>query len=155
MTAVIAIQPANPVLPEARRLIEELDAYLGSLYPAEFNHLLSVQELQQPNVTFMLAYLDNKVAGCGAFVNHNGEYAEIKRMYVKPEFRHLKIGWRLLQELESHARAAGLHVSRLETGVRQMEALQLYSRAGYNKREAFGSYRADEYFSVFMEKSLK
>jgi putative acetyltransferase len=155
MTGIITIQPANPALPEARRLIEELDAFLGNLYPAECNHLLSVEVLQQPTVTFLVAYLDNKAVGCGAYINHSGEYAEIKRMYVMPAFRDLKIGRRLLKELESRARATDLPVSRLETGVYQMEAIALYTRAGYKRRGAFGNYRDDEQFSVFMEKSLK
>jgi putative acetyltransferase len=34
------------------------------------------------------------------------------------------------------------------------EALRLYDRAGYRRRNAFGDYCDDEYLSVFMEKIL-
>jgi putative acetyltransferase len=154
MMQAVTIRSADPASPEARRLIQELDTYLESLYPAECNHLLSVEALRQPNVTFLTASVDGRTVGCAAYVNQDGEYAEIKRMYVMPEYRSLKIGRRLLQELELRAAAAGLHVSRLETGVYQPEALRLYERAGYTRRGAFGSYRDDERFSVFMEKKL-
>ena len=155
MTQQVKIQSADPASLDARRLIEELDTYLCSLYPDECNHLLPVEALQQPNVTFLTACLDGKVVGCAAYINHSGEYAEIKRMYVMPEYRNLKIGRRLLQELESRAIKAGLHINRLETGIYQPEALQLYARSGYVRRGAFGSYRDDEHLSVFMEKKLK
>jgi putative acetyltransferase len=155
MTQLVSIRVDDPASSEARRLIKELDAYLESLYPAECNHLLPVEALRQPNVTFLTASVDGKTVGCAAYVNQGKEYAEIKRMYVMPEYRSLKIGRRLLQELESRAATEGLHLSRLETGVYQPEALRLYERAGYTRRGAFGSYRDDEPFSVFMEKRLK
>jgi putative acetyltransferase len=153
MNRKVTVQVTNPALPAARHLIEELDAYLGSLYPPECNHLLPVKALQKPNVIFLTACLDGKMVGCGAYVNHR-EYAEIKRMYVVPECRGMKIGKRILQELEKRIISGGLKIARLETGVHQPEALVLYAGMGYQKRKAFGSYRNDEYMSVFMEKKL-
>jgi putative acetyltransferase len=153
MTPEVKIQVSDPASLEARRLIAELDAYLEGLYPSECNHLLSVEELKKPGVTFLTAVIDGQAVGCGAYVNR-GDYAEIKRMYVMPEYRGLKIGCRLLQELETKAGAAGFKILRLETGVRQPAALRLYEKAGYRRRNAFGDYRDDEYLSVFMEKTL-
>jgi putative acetyltransferase len=149
----VRIQVEDPASPAASNLIEQLDGYLTSLYPAESNHLLSVEALKQPNVTFVTASVDGAVAGCGAFVNQGGEYAEIKRMFVLPEFRGLKLGRRILDELESLARASGLELARLETGVYQSEALLLYEKAGYQRRGPFGDYPEDP-LSVFMEKKL-
>jgi putative acetyltransferase len=149
----ITVQISDPASSEARALIEKLDGYLFGLYPAESIHLLSVESLRQPNVTFLTASVDGEVAGCGAFVNQDGEYAEIKRMFVRPEFRGFKLGHRILEELESLARASGLHLARLETGVFQPEALGLYEKAGYQRRGSFGNYPEDP-LSVFMEKQL-
>jgi putative acetyltransferase len=149
----ILIQANDPASPAARELIEQLDKYLTGLYPAESNHLLSVEELQQPNVTFLTASVDGKVAGCGAFVNQGGEYAEIKRMFVLPEFRGLKLGRRILEEIENLARALELELARLETGIYQSEALFLYKSAGYQPRGPFGDYSEDP-LSIFMEKKL-
>jgi putative acetyltransferase len=153
MTLEIKIQVTDPASPEARRLIAELDTYLESLYPPECNHLSSVEELKNPGVTFLTAVINGWVAGCGAYVNR-GDYAEIKRMYVMPEYRGLKIGRRLLQELETKVKNTGLQILRLETGVRQPEELRLYEKAGYLRRGTFGDYRDEERLSVFMEKIL-
>jgi len=147
----ILIAPADPA--EAGGLIRELDAYQASLYPAESNHLLPLDALRHPNVTFLVARVDDQVAGCGAFVRYV-EYAEIKRMFVSPEFRGLKLGRRILEEIEWRIRAAGLALARLETGVSQPEALRLYESAGYLRCGPFGEYRED-HLSVFMEKHLR
>ncbi|HMB27342.1 MAG TPA: GNAT family N-acetyltransferase [Blastocatellia bacterium] len=149
----VLIQVGDPASPAARELIGQLDKLLTNLYPAESNHLLPVEGLRQPNVTFMTACVDGEVAGCGAFVNQGGEYAEIKRMFVLPEFRGLKLGSRILEELENLARASGLELARLETGIHQSEALLLYKRAGYQRCGPFGDYSEDP-LSVFMEKKL-
>jgi sulfopyruvate decarboxylase subunit beta len=150
-TGIVAVQLDDPRAAESRKLIDELDAYHINLYPAESNHLLPVEALCQPNVTFLTARVDGLVAGCGAFVNQRGEFAEIKRMYVLPQFRGLKLGRLLLAELENRIRASGLTLACLETGVRQDEALALYEKAGYRRRSAFGEYGEDP-LSVFMEK---
>jgi putative acetyltransferase len=149
----ITVEKSDPALPEARRFIEQLDEYLLRLYPTESNHLLPVEALRQPGVTFLLARVDGQAAGCGAFVDRDGEYAEIKRMFVLPEFRGLKVGRLLLDELESLARDAGLALARLEAGIFQPEAMRLYERAGYLRRGPFGDYPKDS-LSVFMEKRL-
>jgi putative acetyltransferase len=149
----LIIQPCDPGIPEARQLIAELDAYLNSLYPAESNHLLPVAALQQPNVTFLLARIDGKPTGCGAFVNHQGKYVEIKRMFVLPGYRGKGIGRRILKDLEIRAKAEGLMTARLETGVSQPEAFKMYRRSGYRRRGAFAPY-PDDPLSVFMEKKL-
>ncbi len=149
----VSFRRADPADASVRELLDQLDRYQSALYPAESNHLLSVDELGQPNVTFLTAVVGDRLDGCGAFVNLGGEYAEIKRMFVLPAFRGLKIGGRLLAELEAVARSAGLSIARLETGVSQPEAIRLYEQAGYARRGPFGSY-AEDPLSLFMEKRL-
>src|SRR5262245_10843647 len=104
----ITVQVDDPGSLPARQLIAQLDAHLNGLYPAESNHWLPVEALRQPNVTFLTVRVDGRVAGCGAFVRHGTEYAEIKRMFVLPEFRGGRLGRRLLEELESRIRDSGL-----------------------------------------------
>jgi putative acetyltransferase len=74
-------------------------------------------------------------------------------MFVLPQARGLKIGRRVLGELERRARAASLPLARLETGVLQPEAIRLYEKAGYQRRGPFGSYCEDP-LNIFMEKVL-
>lgn len=150
----VTIQVEEPSCPEARLLIEQLDEYLTKLYPAESNYLLSIDELKDPSVNFLVARLNGKAVGCGAFVDCQGKYAEIKRMFVLPEHRGKKIGLRILQELEKRARYAGLALIKIETGTRQSEALKLYEGAGYRRCGPFGSYSRSDPLIIFMEKRL-
>lgn len=150
----ISIEVDDPGSADSRRLIAQLDAYQVGLYPAESNHLLPIESLRQPNVTFLMARVDGTAAGCGAFVNCAGEYAEIKRMFVLPDFRGIALGQRILDELEARMRLAGIAVARLETGIRQPQALRLYEKSGYTRRGPFGEY-GDDPLSVFMEKDLR
>ena len=113
----VTVEKESPDSPDVRELIAQLDRYQSSLYPPESNHLLSIDSLRQPNVTFLVARVDGQAAGCGAFVDRDGLYAEIKRMFVAPAFRSSGIGRRLLQELESQIRASGIPIARLETGI--------------------------------------
>jgi putative acetyltransferase len=143
----------NPDLPEIRALLATSDAYMAELYPAESNHLLDVASLQQSNVQFLVARLDGAAVGCGAVVKSSGNWAELKRMFVSPAARGQKLGRQLLQQLEALACASGASLLRLETGIKQPEALALYRRAGFVEIEPFASYLPDP-LSLFMEKEL-
>jgi len=148
----IAIAQEDPAQPAILTLIRAADAYLEGLYPPEENYLLDIAQLQEPNVTFLVARLEGEAVGCGALVRYAG-YGEVKRMFVDPDRRGLGIGRRLIRQLEQVAAAAKLKLLRLETGTRQPEALGLYRAIGYVERGPFGDYRAGE-FSLFMEKRL-
>jgi len=149
------IVPLNPAAPAARALIGRLDAYQIGLYPAESNHLDGIEALQRPNVLFLGAYLGDELVGCGAVksLDDDGIYGEIKRVFVLDAYRGRGVSKRLMQELEAHLRSNGIHTARLETGIRQPEAIALYRRLGYVERGPYGAYVRDP-LSLFMEKNL-
>lgn len=136
-----------------RQLVAELDAYLDTLYPPEQNFLTPVAALAKAEAAFITAMVDGELAGCGAMVNHGGHYGELKRIYVRPAFRGLGVGWQLMGALEQLALEQGLLRLKLETGIYQPEAIALYQRCGYLHCERFGDY-PDAATSVFMAKSL-
>ena len=149
----IEIAVEDPAQAEVAPLLQASDAYMASLYPAESNHLLDVASLRQPQVTFLVARVDGKALGCGAVVDSGQGWAEVKRMFVSPAARGLKLGRRLLDELEAIAVRRGVRALRLEMGGRQPEARGLYRSAGFVEIGPFGTYAADP-LSVFMEKTL-
>lgn len=149
----ILVERTSPRRAEARALIAELDDYLNRLYAAERNYLLDVEALCAPEVTFFVARCDDEIAGCGALRRLDEASAEIKRMYVRPRFRGKGIGRAILLALEAQARANGVALLVLETGVDQPEALALYGRHQYVRRSHYGEYR-DDPTSVFFEKRL-
>ncbi len=134
-------------------MLARADADMTARYPAESNHLLPIDELARPNVRFFVARRAGALVGCAALVVGAAGEAELKRMYVDPAARGLSIGRRLLQAAEAAARAEGVTVIRLETGIHQAEALGLYRASGYRDGGPFGAYQADPN-SVFMEKRL-
>lgn len=152
LLAPLAIRRTSPYQPAAVSLITELDAYQAALYPAESNHLLSLEALSQANVHFLLAELAGVAVGCGAVVMHK-DYAEIKRMFVPPAQRGQGIARALLSALEEAASREGKPLLRLETGIHQPEAIGLYAVAGFESCPPFGDYLADP-LSKFMEKAL-
>ena len=90
--------------------------------------------------------------GCVALVDC-GSYGEIKRLYVRPEWRGRGIAEALMDRLEADAGDLGLGVVRLETGSRLAAAVRLYERRGYDRCGKFGCYR-EHPASLFMEKRL-
>lgn len=147
----IALEP--PGQPDVVALIAALDAYQSSLYPAESNHFADIATLAQPHVLFAVARdAGGQALACGAVMLADG-YGELKRMFVRPELRGKGISKALMAFLEARAAACGCRELRLETGVRQPEALGLYARSGYVRCGPFGDYREDP-LSVFMRKPL-
>jgi putative acetyltransferase len=139
----VVIAEERPDSPDAVALIGELDAHLGALYAVESRHGFSVEKLLRDGVTFFVARDDGRPAGCGGLLLVGREYAEIKRMYVRPAFRGRRIGRLMLDHLVEHARQHGLTVIRLETGIHQREAIALYEARGFRKITPFGPYRDD------------
>ncbi len=68
---------------------------------------------------------------------------ELKRFYVDSGCRKLGIATRMLLFLEGKAVAAGYGEIRLETGIKQPEAIGLYVKHGYRPIELFGPYVGD------------
>ena len=152
MSLDVTIKPERADHPQVMALLDALDRYLGELYEPEANHILSIEELLAPEISFFVARDRNRIVGTGAVRRRDG-YGEIKRMYVDPALRGQRLGSRLLATLEATMRAQGLPLARLETGEAQREAVRLYERCGYTRCAAFGGY-PDNGLSLFFEKTL-
>jgi GNAT superfamily N-acetyltransferase len=134
-------------------LIAELDAHLQPLYARESRHGFSVQGLIADSVAFFVIREAGAPAGCGGIKLFGTEYAEIKRMYVRPEFRGLGFGKRMLDHLAGYAKTHNVAILRLETGIHQHAAIRLYEREGFKRIPPFGTYRNDP-VSLCYEKQI-
>lgn len=149
----VQLRLERPDQPDVAALVEELDAFQAPLYPAESNHLLDIAALTRPNVAFAVARDPaGSAQACGALVFET-DHAELKRMYVRPALRGRGLAKMLCAALEAEALRRGCTCLRLETGIRQPEAIALYERLGFKRRPPFGGY-AEDPLSVFMEKML-
>jgi len=152
-TPELNIDYLDPDAAEVQTLIAASDAFYVDLYPAESNHLASSADLKRPNVLFIGCRLDGELVASGAakIMQDDGIYAEIKRVFVLERYRGRGLSRKIMLFLETELERREIDLFRLETGVRQPEALGLYRKLGYRERPHFGSYRPDP-LSVFMEK---
>jgi len=149
----LQIRELKPGDRQAAALVEQLDALQESLYPDESNHLEPMAELFRAHFEFLGAFDGDALLACGAVKCVDDTYGELKRMYVSPAHRRRGAAAAILAALEQRLRARGIRLVRLETGIRQADALAFYRAHGYQSIAPFGSYGPDP-LSVFMEKSL-
>ena len=151
MTTVIVAE--RPDTADAKMLIDELEAHLEPFYPKTSRHGYSVEKLVQQGGAFFVTRQDGVPAGCGGIQFYGTEYGEIKRMFVRPQFRGLGLAKHMLDHLTTCAREHNIHVLRLETGVHQTEAISLYEQMGFQSIPPFGEY-AEDPLSKYFEKRL-
>jgi len=152
-SANYTIRAGDPMRPEVRALIAELDAFNSSLYPSESNHFDPPEAFTGAGTIFLVVEQRGELVGCGAAKNCGG-WAELKRMYLKPKARGGGIALAMLVRLLDWARAEKLPLARLETGNISVGALKLYRRAGFKEIPAFPPYKPDP-LSIFMERPLR
>lgn len=134
-------------------LLQQADDFALSLYPVENYHRLDIDDLEKAAVGFYVARENGEALGTAAIVDRGDGSAELKRMFVTASARGLGVGRALMAAVEEHARARGVTLIRLETGLPQTAAIALYEKSGYRAIPAFGPY-IDDPTSYCMEKSL-
>ena len=150
----ITVVEARPDSAEAMQLIVELDVHLaGQPYPQESRHAFGIAKLLREGVAFFVTRYAGQPAGCGGLKLFGREYGEVKRMYVRPDYRGLGLGKAMLTHLAEYARERQVRVLRLETGIYQTEAMSLYEGFGFQRRPPFGEYQ-DDPLSAYYEKTL-
>jgi GNAT superfamily N-acetyltransferase len=133
--------------PDAQHLIAQVQQEYVRRYGGLDSTPVEVSEFTAPRGTFVVGYLNGLAVACGGWRAHEpgpdfiaGD-AELKRMYVLPAVRGRGLARVLLAELERRAMAAGRRRLVLETGIRQPEAIGLYTSAGYIEIPRFGRHR--------------
>ena len=101
----------------------------------------------------VVAYINNVPVGCGAIKEYDSSTMEVKRMFVKDEYRSKGIATKVLIELENWTKELGFSKCILETGLAQPEAIHLYKKNNYGVIPNYGQYVGVDN-SVCMEKVL-
>ena len=152
---LVELEVVDPSNPAAEHCLREYFAELGHRLDAGFDPGLSISadhdDLRPPAGLFLIATLRADPVGCGALKFHDGEPAELKRMWVAESVRGLGIGRRLLGELERRAAAGGAPAVRLETNKALTEAIALYRASGYRE---VGAFNSEPYAHHWFEKQL-
>jgi len=154
-TAPLLIEAVALDDPDVRDLIGRLDAELAAGYEPHENHVgLDAGSVVGDHGALVRATYDGDPAACGAVRRTRDGTFEVKRMYVDPSVRGLKLGAAVLDQLEAHARRLGGTELVLETGTRQGAALELYRRAGFEPMPLWGDYLASPDTSLCFRKTL-
>lgn len=134
-------------------LIRELDDELLARYGMTQLEYGAYNQLPPDAIAVLMHEASNPV-GCGAILpTKNVGIAELKRMFVLPAHRGKRYGRQIVSALERIAYTIDVRCIRLETGVRQPEAVQLYKNCGYYRISPYGPY-VEMAESICMEKQL-
>ena len=141
---------------QARTLFREYESWLG-LKLCFQNFAEEVENLPgkyaKPDGRLLLAFADEDLAGCIALRKLEDKICEMKRLYVRENFRGRKIGNLLIEKLIAEARIIGYEKMRLDTYPPKMsKAVALYNSHGF--REIAPYYHNPYGETLFMEMTL-
>jgi ribosomal protein S18 acetylase RimI-like enzyme len=118
----------------ARELFDEYAHAIGTdlEYQGFSAELAGLPEPYAPPCgALLIAFIDTKVAGCVALRPLNDNAAEMKRLYVRADYRSSGLGKRLVEAVIQAARQAGYSELRLDTLASMTSAQALYRRLGF------------------------
>ena len=124
----------------ARALFREYQEALGvdlSFQGFETEVATLPGEYAHPRGRLLLARDDGAVAGCIAMRPLTGETCEMKRLYVRPQYRAAGVGRQLVEHLIAEARSLGYRQMYLDTLPTMTGAQRLYESLGFKDIPAY------------------
>jgi ribosomal protein S18 acetylase RimI-like enzyme len=128
-------------MPAVRELFREYAAELGiSLCFQNFEAELAglPGAYAPPSGQLLVADADGAFAGCIALRPHAPGVGEMKRLFVRPAFRHRGVGRALLERVMAEALAAGYREVVFDTLPVMTAALRLYQSFGFVETAPYG-----------------
>ncbi len=128
-----------------------LEEYLNTLYGDikqyyQFNKLYFLDKV-------VIIYSNDEAIACGALTEYDGKTIELKRIFVKEEYRGQGLSKQIVKELEKYGQEYGYKEVLLETGSQQKPSISLFETLGYNPIDNFEPYTGNAN-SVCMHKHL-
>lgn len=123
-----------------RTLIEEYAAGLGvdlcfQNFSEEIANLSKIYG--PPHGCLLLVRIDGETVGCVAVRNQGAAICEMKRLYVRPQYRGAGLGRRLVELAIKHAQQLGYSRMVLDTLPSMTEAQSLYESLGFRGVEGY------------------
>ena len=145
----------RPLYAEYEAMLLEADPSFGKSlaqqnYDEEISHL--EEKYAPPRGRFYLLCVNGDVAGCVGMKPIDETCAELKRLYIRPEYRGKKRGEYLTRRILSDAKQEGYQYVRLDTLPPLKTALELYRRIGFYEIPAYYDCLIPE--TIFMEYRL-
>ena len=106
-----------------------------------------------PDGVLLLATIDGQPAGCAGIHKIDDHVCEMKRLYVRPEFRGTGLGRQLAEAIIRAARVVGYRKMRLDTIAGRMDrAIALYRELGFENTDPYRPNPIPE--ALYMELEL-
>jgi N-acetylglutamate synthase and related acetyltransferases len=135
-------------------LCAELDECLEELVGGKFDRSQYTQYNQTDDIhDVILVYDQNEPVGCASYKKYDSEPAEVKRVFIRPQYRGQGISKIMLKKLEMRAVEQGYRAFILEAGELLVSAMKLYEVLGYVIVPNYGQY-AEMPDSICMRKYL-
>lgn len=146
----LRVAPVDPQSPAARECLTAYAAELAERFPEGYleTDLVPPVDLVAPGGALLLVTYAGVSVACGGVRTIEAGIGEVRHMWVRPEFRRIGLGRRLLGDIERVAGELGLHELRLGTHRSLREAIALYRSLGYLETEAYsGTAHTDHWFA--------
>jgi len=134
-TMATIIQAGSPDdISRARELFREYGAIpdFGVCFKGFEDEVQSLPGMYAPpEGRLLLAHIDGEAAGCIGLRKMDPGFCEIRRLYVRPQFRGQRLGRTLAEAIIAQASEAGYHTARLGTLPVMKEAFALYQSLGF------------------------
>ncbi|MFU0841059.1 MAG: Ribosomal protein S18 acetylase RimI [Burkholderia sp.] len=159
---MVEIVPAEENIKDLITLVKEYtDAIRGQ--DASVAGTLSSQNLDDelahadkkygpPGGRMYLLRVDGSTAGCVALTRSDDDYCEIKRLYVRPEYRGRGFSRLLCSRVIEDARKIGYKYMRLDTFPFMKGAVHLYEKLGFRRIAKYNANPAPD--AIFMQLEL-
>lgn len=134
------IVDGKPYIQQIKELIIEYAKWLGrnlSFQNIDDELKDPAPKYTAPEGELLVAVEGEDVLGMIAYHKHSDIRCEMKRLYVKPSCRGMKLGEKLIEELIVHARQAGYKEMVLDTIVPLQSAIHLYKKLGFTECEPY------------------
>lgn len=135
-----------------QKLTRQFDEFLIEIDGEEKDFFAQFNQIYIQNV--LVCYENDEAVGCGAFKEYEPNVAEIKRMFVNPNYRKKGIAKMILKELINWSKQENYTAAILETADKLKPAIALYKKFGFEIVPNYGQYKNVE-SSVCMKKILK
>lgn len=119
-------------------------------YDDELAHL--EHKYGEPEGRLYVLYADEKLVGCIGLRKMDKENCELKRLYIKPEFRGNRLGDLLVKRIIMDAKKIGYKHMLLDTLPFLETALKIYKKYGFYESERYNDSPLDT--SIYMKLDL-
>lgn len=153
MRIIAADRPEHMI--ETGQLFREYEAFLNvDLCFQAFETELSTLpgKYAPPEGALLLAVDESQAAGCVAVKPLDKKICEMKRLFVRPQYRGSGLGKKLAERIISEAEGMGYRLMRLDTLDRLTEAMGLYQSLGFRRINAYYNNPLPDV--VYWEKTL-